>query len=198
MHLAINGLCEGSVTITDFYFVRATVGYTLGEENAFINAFVVAAQPTFLACLPSDWKLTNYKAELMSDLTKVPEYSTSGATPGTTGATHLPLEMAAVISTATLVKGQHGRGRVYMPAIPVGFVTPAADASRLNGGAAIVYGTFASAMVLPLTVGGSTYNWCVATRKTPWGNWTNAGLVINVYIRDVLATVRRRRPGRGI
>lgn len=122
---------------------------------------------------------------------------------GVIGATHIPKEMAAVISKVTAVKGQHGRGRNYYPAVPVSFVTPANNPNNLNLAAITAYNAVDTAWFAGTIVdAGTTMEPCVFTTPKTIPGFApppvqQVALVTSFIVRAILGTVRRRRPGRG-
>lgn len=120
-------------------------------------------------------------------------------TVGTAGATPLPLEIGASLARRGALKGQHGRGRVTMPAVPNTFTTPANDANRLNAAGLAAYVAFANQLIVPLAVGGATWTHVISTRPVPPGLTVDRAIAVSVYnVGVVLGTARTRKEGRGI
>lgn len=130
-----------------------------------------------------------------------PTYSALYApgTIGTAGATPLPLEMGVTLSRVGALKGQHGRGRVTMPAVPNTFTTPAADANKINATGLAAYLAFCNKLLLPLTVGTATWTHVISTRPIPPTLTVDHAIAVAVYnVGTVLGTARTRKEGRGI
>lgn len=125
---------------------------------------------------------------------------------GTAAGTPLPLEMQANIRKLSLLKGQHGYGRVQMPAVPSSFVTPATDPNRINAAGVAAYVLLGNEMLVSPVSGAVIYNPCISTRvKQPLPPLppispliTRAQVYILCFPEPLLGTQRRRRPGRGV
>jgi len=97
-----------------------------------------------------------------------PVKNTAGAGVGTTGTTCLPRGMAGVMKYATNVRGQGGRGRVFLPFVSADYQ----DVTALPSAAYdVLVNSFASSLLAPLVVtggGGSvTLVWSLIHRKAP-------------------------------
>jgi len=111
----------------------------------------------------------------------------------------LPLEMAAIITKYSNLKGQHGRGRVMMPAIPVSFCTPVLDPNLLNNVGKTAYATLAADYLSGYTVGAVVLKAAILTRPIRPAHLVTTGILVSsLTVQSLLGTVRRRREGRGI
>jgi len=173
---------------------------TLTDLQDFIAAWEAANEAQYLACLPPDAELVRYTcAEVGLGTCPTAVVLISPAEPGTAGATHLPLEMAAVQTLRSNLKGQHGRGRLSMPAVPNTFTTPATDPNILNATGHTAYAALLAALLANIATALGTWVWTIHTRPSPPSVLVNsAANVVSATTNDVLGTVRRRRPGRGI
>jgi hypothetical protein len=122
-------------------------------------------------------------------------------TVGTVTGHSLPLEMQATLLKQSTLKGQHGRGRCMMPAIPISFCNPAVDPNTLTGAAITAYNVVGSlistTLVAPLGLG--FMQPCITTRPVePAIVPAKAQPTNQAIARPLLGTQRRRRPGRGI
>lgn len=125
---------------------------------------------------------------------------------GTVAGDSLPLEMQANIRKLSLLKGQHGYGRVQMPAVPISFTTPATDPNRINAAGVAAYVLLGNEMLVSPVSGAVIYNPCISTRvKQPLppappisSLVTRAQIYILCFPEPLMGSQRRRRPGRGI
>jgi hypothetical protein len=128
-----------------------------------------------------------------------PSYNRTNGTIGAVGFPPLPGTTSAIISKYTALKGQHGRGRNYMPYVPSTFTTPGTDPNLLNGSGVAAYVSLMNAFLVPVTAGGTTWRLSVTTRPAPPNTLTiQAAVVTYTITTTILGTTRRRREGRGI
>jgi hypothetical protein len=107
--------------------------------------------------------------------------------------------MAAVFQKKTALKGQHGRGRTSMPAIPNTFTTPATDPNIINATGLTAYLALANQLITPVAAGGNTWSLIVSTAPIPPVTLTTRGSIVTLITIDpTLGTIKRRKPGRGI
>jgi hypothetical protein len=199
MQLAAVGVLDQQEIVSTFTYLSNNSPPAPGEELALANAWVAAAISTdFLDCLSAGYSLLAVKVTCLSDLTRTPAVKTLGAgLPGGVAGTHEPTTVAGVISRYTAFKGQHGRGRLMMPAIPSSFVDPTTDANSLTAAALAIYQTFCTQLLVTVTVGAATYSLAIASRPLTTVAWRNAAIVTVIVPRPLLGNVRRRRVGRG-
>lgn len=141
--------------------------------------------------------VTNYTAACLSLSSPASQASASNLA-GTVAAAPLPSEMGAVVRKLSLLKGQHGRGRITTPGVPVTFTTPATNPDSLNATGTGAFTTFQNAVAANVTASGILFTPVISTTPlVPGALYTNA-VVINLWSLDVtLGTARRRKPGRG-
>jgi hypothetical protein len=162
-------------------------------------AWITHHSASFLGCLTADTTLFGVLCARLDTLSVPTAFSSGASAPGTVAGHNLPIEMAAVIRKVTGVKGQHGRGRVSLPAVPIGFTTPAADANNINGTGVAAYATFAGVLLSGFVVGVIVYAPALLQRPTPPATIYTLGTVLTGFTPDLLlGTVRRRKLGRGI
>lgn len=196
--LTLFGTVENQLTLNILYYEdqTGTVG-SITNLNSFIGSWTVPNQASLLAVSSSDWSLTQYKAQYVNLPAIIPQYSTTGLPqPGTGPATHEPTTVAALISKFSQVKGQSGRGRYYIPAIPTAWVT----ASSINPTFITNYNTYAGKLVNQITSGGITYTPGIFSRRgfnKVTGTGGGFSPMSNAIAKTLLGTVRRRRIGRG-
>lgn len=189
------GSIENQLTINTFYYRDANA---LGTANLthytnLYNAITSAGalRSAYVGCISSDWTMT----EIIIDCPTSPSLSefyspdsTAGGGPGL----HLPTENAMVFDRYTGNKGQCGRGRVSLPAIPGSWVTQ----SKVT---TITPQTLLrTAMTTALTSGADTFTPGLYSRNGSHA-FPGAGYadLTSVFFNPLIGTVRRRKIGRG-
>lgn len=193
------GAGEAGIFICNFAYLMLAGGQTSASESNIATSWANNAAAAFRACLSNLYTLTSVKVTCVSNNTRMPFTNTANANlgVGTVGFFPLPSTNAGIISKQTTVKGQHGRGRNYIPGIPTSFVTPAVAPDQLNAGALTAYTSLCVAVGLQVADGGTNGALCVYTRVKNGANVTNAAAVQTIFARPLIGTVRRRRAGRG-
>ena len=186
---------------TSFDYMSSSMTTTTAEMAVVVANFLLGTKAHYLACLTPDTTLIATTMQAVSSLV----YQTAIVTeaPGVVGTvmTHsLPLEMGATLTKYSAIKGQHGRGRVTMPAVPITFTTPATDPNRLNATGLAAY----LAVVLDVQTswagtGGNFWAPVISTRPKPPASVVAEAALVTQYVQPlVLGTARRRKEGRGI
>jgi hypothetical protein len=140
-----------------------------------------------------------YLAEVAYGTCPSAQFNYAGATVGTAGASPLPMEVAAIMSRYSGLKGKHGRGRMFWPAVPNTFVTAATDADLLNAAALTAYAAVEADLELSLVAGAKVWAPFLPTTPTPPSVVYSQGVVVTrCTTNPVLGTCRRRKKGRGI
>ena len=175
----IGGTCARVIVVTETQSVQCQTKFdfictsnpanpSLADLQALRVAFMLSIQTAYLACLSP---LTTLIAEITSELfyatSPTDDHPEPAPPAGTAGATNLPLEMAAVLPFSTTLRGQHGRGRVSMPAIPNTFQTPATNPNLINGAGITAYQALNALLLTPVTAGTRTWELAVLTRPRP-------------------------------
>lgn len=165
---------------------------------ALLNAWALNNQTAYLNCLAGLARLNYYIMACISSNT-APSIQKVVGTSGQVATPPLPIEIAAIVKKITGLKGQHGRGRVFMPGVPAAFTTNATDPNNLNTASLITYTAFCASILTATVAGGNTYLPVVSTRPVgPLNVVTNAAVMIDANPVALLATQRRRKIGRGI
>lgn len=192
----IQGSIESQLTINTFYYQAATPLPSTAQLNTLLTALHTNLYALYIGCLSSDWTTTRELLNVVdiNSLQGVISVGSAG-TAGTRPAGHFPTEVAAILIKRTALKGQHGRGRISLPAISLGDAT----ASTITLGAAkTAQLALCTAMLLTASDGTNTWTPCVAQRNTASPRlvvaYANLTAVAPNY---VLGTVRRRKLGRG-
>jgi hypothetical protein len=187
--------CEFSLQ----YIASSTLTPTAAHLTAFGVAWLANVGTALLACMTPDAVLRNI---LIQDLNPgtCPSQSVAAGGPGTVTGHCYPTPVAAILTKQTPVKGQRGRGRLYVPAVPLSFVTPGTEIDLLNAGAITLYQALATALLLPVAVTGYG-SWVVSivSRPVPPALIPSQGDgLTGMQPVTLLGTQRRRREGRGI
>jgi hypothetical protein len=191
---------QGQVTQCTFDYIADYIGPPAPADlNAFQAAWIVAYENDFLACLPPVAHLTAYiTSELFFAVTPSKVQIFSPGNPGTAGVNNLPLEMAAVVDKTSSLRGQHGRSRTSMMAVPDTFTTPATSPNIINGVGLTAYNALWNLLIVPLVAGGHHYSLAILTRPVPPLTLYTKGVAVNNYnVNPNLGTAKRRKPGRG-
>lgn len=195
--LTIFGTFEAQLTLNILYYQDQTgTVASIANLNAFLSAWKLANQTFMLACSSSDWAVTQYKAQYVNAVGIIPQYLAVVGGAGTGAAPHEPTTVAAILSKYSMVKGQSGRGRYYIPAVPTQVVllsalTPAGlNTNQVYGGS----------INTPIVGAGVTYTSGVFSRRG-YNKVTGTGggfsPLTTCTARALLGNVRRRRIGRG-
>jgi hypothetical protein len=191
------GVLEGQLTINNFYYWDSGATLSATSEQDLAVAFIgIGNLTTFLAACSADLVITAIKVQCLTTPTRMPYVDTIAGGVGAIGGGHEPTTVSCVISRYSGIKGQAGRGRVYMPAVPTVWVT----GSAVTAGAGITaYGNVATMMKVTFTSGGSpTYVPMQVSKRNRTANFVlGASPVLNTDFRPLLGNTRRRRIGRG-
>lgn len=192
----IIGSIEGQLTINTFTYSAAVPAPTATQLATLLANLSTAVKPNYTACLSADWTTTSETIAVVhrNDLFGATRLTNAGVAGGRT-TIHVPTEVGAVIIKQSAVKGQHGRGRITLPAIANADVTgskiaAATEITALNN--------LATAMLATASDGTNTWTPCVSQRSL-----ATPRLVIGfspltaVTPNLLLGTVRRRKLGRG-
>lgn len=196
IEMVVQGTLEGQMTINTFYYLSPIATLTSTLLQNVINAFNANVISKILPCCSADWSLTNYKGINAAGTGIAPiNVIVAGGNAGSGPAGHEPTMVAGLLSRVTTTQGQHGRGRLYLPAVPTSWVT----SSTLTAAAALTaYGNLANAMLMVLTDGTNNWTPCLVQRsKLSPRPIVGAQALFQVSVKTLLATVRRRRIGRG-
>jgi len=198
--VSVQGTVDGMVWIVNLAYMGPNTVSTNTESNI-ATTFNTTCSTAIRGVMDSTALFTTIKVSSLDQPSRIPYVAAvngGAGYAGSVGATHIPIEMAAIISKYTNIKGQHGRGRNYWPAVPASFVTPGTDPNRLNATGIAAYQTLITAIDnAAITDGATVMDLCIYTRPLKGQPVTNAQATITYIMRPLLGTVRRRRPGRG-
>lgn len=197
VQLILQGTCDNQVVLNVLHYMSGNETPTTATLGTFVTAWIAANQASYLACLSSDYSLSLYKAQYLDQPSVQTLQSSSGLpAPGTGAAGHAPNQVAALISLYSAVRGQSGRGRVYLPGVPAGAVTN----SILSGAQLTAMATLLTKLQTTVVGGAVNYVPVIWSRRN-YNKLTGAGggasPIIQGATNKTVATIRRRRIGRG-
>lgn len=182
-----------------FDFMRA--GFSPGDltsEIVFLGAvFVNNVSTTWAAVMNGGQQLVNVTVAILSRN----DIATSVQQPAFSGglSTATVNDMLAVVAVRrTPLKGQHGRGRISLGAVPTTFF----GANSNTVLTPLAYGKYVALCAVfqrDITTSPGTWTPCITTRP-PKGTFlvTRAAADVIYSVDRVVGTVRRRKQGRGI
>lgn len=192
----IQGLFQAQMTINVFDYFAAIPGpgqAALATLLTNISANILSA---FRTCVGTDWAVTVEKLTPIhrNDLSGVISTAHTGQA-GTGGSASADSELAIVLLKHSALKGQHGRGRTSLPAVPAGGIT---QSNVTLAGLLTNLGSLAVDMGIAASDGANNWLPCISTRSTasPRLVTSFAGITV-VTVNGLLGTIRRRKIGRG-
>jgi hypothetical protein len=193
------GRCNGQICEnTHDYMARTMPLVTSTSMAAFAAGWTTTIEAAYQTVVPaSDYLLLTTVACI--SLNTLVTITTAVNLAGLVAGNSLPIEMAAVVSRYSALKGKHGRGRFFAFGVPILFTTPASDPNLLNGAGIANYQGLGTSLLGPFVLGGVTWDPVISTRPvTPLVVVSRAAVVTSYFPQPLLGTVRRRREGRGI
>lgn len=193
-------LCDQQVCLFTMDGIMASNTQTANSESNLATSWDTTMRAALKGMLSSDCFLTGYKVQCLTTPTRMPFNFAipSISQAGGVAPSHIPLEMAVILSKGTAFKGQHGRGRAYFPGFPSSGLTPATDANRVNALGQTWLTAVGTALIAGTILDGANAFQPAVTQRTTKGAPTTNGAVITVFaFKLLLGTVRRRRIGRG-
>jgi hypothetical protein len=193
----IVGGFQGQETISSLDYVSTITGPTIVTMLNFLGAASTALFAKYKACVGTDWACTEERVLMMSDETLAPQASIGNAgVAGTGGSLSTDSEIAAIILKTSALKGQHGRGRLSLPAVPSGSI----GGSVITGAALkTALGTLATEMLAVLNDGTNNYDPIIGSyyNSPKPGQLGAYSLMVQAVYNTLLGTIRRRKIGRG-
>lgn len=192
----IVGTIEGQLTINTFMYQGAVPSPTQAQLTTLLTNISIGMFAKYVACISIDWTCTLESLDVVSATIFNGVKTTANAgLGGSRAAGHEPTEVAAVLIRRTAVKGQHGRGRVSLPAI----ATADVSLSRISAGAiTVALNALGTEMLVSFSDGTNTWNPCVGQRMLASPRLViGASPLTAVTVDSLLGTVRRRKIGRG-
>jgi hypothetical protein len=155
-------------------------------------------QASLLAVLPPTASITGYLVQDLNPATCPSQLIPVTGAVGTAGASAANGMISAVLTKTSFLKGQHGRGRAYIPCVPNTFVTPVTDPNVINGVGKPLYDTLANALAVSIVATTPNMQPCITTRPSAPNTVPLRASIIFKFITElVLGTQRRRKEGRG-
>lgn len=195
--VTVKGLIESQTTINTFYYLDQTaIGTFTGNEESTLGAgWLAFCAPTYRACMSSDWQLISIKVQCLTTPSRAPvTYVTGLPLAGTGAAGHEPTEVAAVCLRFSGFKGQSGRGRFSLPAVPTGSVL----SSNLTAAGLAANQAFCNALNANFTQAGVQFTPALVSRRGISPNFTyGSQVMVTCTATSLLGTIRRRKIGRG-
>ena len=195
---AIQGTIENQMTINVFDWWNTVPSLSPSQMSVLLGHISTGIFASYKALLSADWTCVKESLNMIhrNDIAGLNSTSNAGAVGGR-AAGHMPTEVAQPCIRYTSLKGQHGRGRLSLPAIAASDV----GLSKITAGTWITaFNTFAAACLSGFLDGTNPNNWlgAVTTRSTVVPKLAQyftqiQGVVMSPY----LGTIRRRKIGRG-
>lgn len=189
-------VCE----ITIDYICNVAIGLSPAIIDTLLVNFQFVCDAGFQGAVTAQTELSDTLGISLTDAT-IPTRTLAHApaTVGTVAGNTLPIEMGVVLRKHTAFRGQHGMGRITMPAVPVGFTTPGTDPNLLNAAGVTAYTTVCTNFGTALLAGGQFWSSSLTTRPSPPAVVASHGAALsNMTVNPLLGTSRRRKEGRGI
>jgi len=198
--ITASGVIDQQMWLTNFDYINLVTNTPNPNAEANLGANWLTACATQLkACLASDVTFSQLKITCLTIPTRLPGYRTTDASfgNGTVAGSHYDSVIAGIITKETFTKGQHGRGRNYIPGVPLSFVTAGTNPNSLNATGITAYNNLVFALVTLISDGTNNYSLGVTQRTRAGAAATNGQIQGTTFNRTLLGTVRRRRVGRG-
>jgi hypothetical protein len=193
----IQGTIEGQMTLSTFMFNGFVPNPTQTQLTTLLSNISTGVFTKYTAMLSSDWLAVREMLKVVHRADIATVISTAhAASVGGRPAGHEPTEVAGIFLRTSGVKGQHGRGRVSVPAVYTGDVS----SSNWTGVAlALVQAAFNLALVgVQYSDGTNNWQYCIGQRSnSPPRLIVGAANVVTQTASLLLGTVRRRKIGRG-
>lgn len=192
----IVGTIENQMTISTFMYSAANNAPTQAQLTNLLTSISNILLSNYLALISLDWAVVQEKLDVVHRNDIIGTFQTTHAgNSGTRPTGHMPTEVSGIILRRSAFKGQHGRGRVSIPAPSVSDVT----ASRYTNATLLTnLGTFATSMGVGATDGTNSWTPCIGQRSSTSPKLVVAfAPVVLVTTTTLLGTVRRRKIGRG-
>jgi hypothetical protein len=193
----IIGTIESQQTVSTFTYQAAVPAPSGTLMTTLLNNISTNLRAAYAACLSSAWLLTEEDLDCIhrNDINGVFTTAHSGLTGGR-GPTTLPTTVAIVINRTSNVKGQHGRGRVSLPAVVAADTT----LSKISA-AGLITALIAleTAMMVTASDGINVWTPCIAERANVSPRLAIGSSALQTVVHDsLLGTIRRRKIGRGV
>jgi len=190
------GAIEAQLTINTFMYLAPVNNPTQAQLTTLLTSISSIVFSVYKACLSTDWTLTKETLDVVHRVDINGVVSTANVpSAGGRPAGHMPTEVAVVLNRRTAFKGQHGRGRVSLPAISTADV----GASSILGAALpTALNNLRSSMLVGASDGANSWVPCIGQRTNVSPKFVvGAAILTAVTFDTLLGTIRRRKIGRG-
>lgn len=183
------GHCEGANFVNTFFYADGGAALAPTTEASVANGWWSAFGTAYRAAISADATVDYVKAQCLTSPQRIPFTAIQGFA-GTGPAGHEPMTVTATLIRRSGVKGQAGRGRISVPAVPTAWVT----GSEVTSAGA--YNTLAADLATGFTQAGVTYVAQVVSKKNKNGPVLGASPVLTASADLVLGSARRRKINR--
>jgi hypothetical protein len=190
--VVVQGTIDSQMTINTFYFADGGAALIANSEFNIGAGWVAAFGTLFRASVSSDWSSLLVKVQCLTTPTRIPGV-TSWITSGTGPAGHAPTTVCVTCYRGSNVKGQAGRGRFSLPAVPLSWLT----SSAINATGVTALNATVTSLGTGFTASGVTYVQQIVSRKNKNGPVLGAAPLLTQGYRTLTGTCRRRKIGRG-
>jgi hypothetical protein len=190
------GSIENQMTMNTFYYQAAVPAPTQAQLQTLLANISAGLFSFYQNCISSDWVTVRETIDVVhrNDISGQVRTNNAGQL-GLRPSTHEPTEVATVVIRYSAIKGQHGRGRVSLPAPSAADVT----GSRITGAGMLTALTnLQTNMVLSFSDGVNAWTPCIVQRSTTSPKLViGSSQIVRTIANLLLGTVRRRKIGRG-
>lgn len=144
-----------------YYDVTAGGAPDSATMNTLADTFLNKFDTALVQCIPGTCQLVNVRVLWEGNADQFEGFSTDGAQDGTVSSEFFGEEIAVVIQRRTNLRGRNFRGRIFLPFVPLTFVSE----STLTATAITKYTAFGALMETNTTYGGVTYRPCTPNFK---------------------------------
>jgi hypothetical protein len=190
----VQGVIEGQATLTSFFYSDNNAALIAASESNLAAAWIANCLTAYKGALSADWAGLQMIVKSLSSPTRNTFITTTGiaGVAGTGPAGHEPTIVCVTIDRYTPFRGQCGRGRIGVPAVPTGWVT-ASQLTNLTAHTAL-----ATNMLAVFVGAGVTYTPGLFSRGSRTTHTQGFATLVQAQLRVVLGTIRRRKLARGI
>jgi hypothetical protein len=198
LRCSIIGDLDGQTTVSEFDYMGNGATHTpLTDLQNVLNQFQGAVVPAYAGVMSHDWTLAAVRCACLSVEGQRTLVNFPTITGLVDGPSLPPVNAVSIFKIATSLKGQHGQGRVLVPAVPVSFQDAGGNPALISAAAQQAYTVLGNAMLLNNTSipPAVTYMPCISTRPVPGFFYVTHAVTYNrILVRPTIGRVRRRYP----
>jgi hypothetical protein len=176
--------------VNTFYYADGGAALSPTTEAVLGTGWLGSIGVAFMAAISSDYLMQTVKVQCLTTPTRMPAIGVVNVAAGGP-AGHEPLTVGVTIQRLTGIKGQSGRGRITVPAVPTAWVTNSVLTSTA------LHTALAAAIGTGFVAGGVTYTAQLASRGNRKGPSLGASPILTTRLDLVLGSARRRKINRG-